>query len=132
MAKNLVADEVALTSTDRVEGIQDDVYFQIKNEFDQVRSSLGMYISSGGNIGALHLLKELTNNCLDETNNENPHWKNHNKEVVIEFYESERRFVVSDNGRGIPTDILVSAVMHKHTSTRQSESHSLEIRNKPA
>ena len=118
MAKNLVADEVALTSTDRVEGIQDDVYFQIKNEFDQVRSSLGMYISSGGNIGALHLLKELTNNCLDETNNENPHWKNHNKEVVIEFYESERRFVVSDNGRGIPTDILVSAVMHKHTSTK--------------
>lgn len=118
MAKGLVADDVALASKDRVEGIQDDVYYQIKNEFDQIRSSLGMYISSGGNTGALHLLKELTNNCFDETNNDNPHWKGRSKEVVIEFYESERKFVVSDNGRGIPTDILVSAVMHKHTSTK--------------
>lgn len=114
----LKAEEIKLVSKDKVAGIQDDEYFQISNEFDQIRSSLGMYISSGGNAGALHLLKELLNNCLDEANNGNPHWKHRKKKIGVEFYQSMMKFVVSDNGRGIPSDILVSAVMHKHTSTK--------------
>ena len=37
---------------------------------------------------------------------------------MVEFYESERKFVVTDHGRGIPVDILVNAVMKKHVSTK--------------
>ena len=39
------------------ETIKDDVYVEIDNEFEQIRTSLGMYISKLGTEGALHLVK---------------------------------------------------------------------------
>jgi DNA gyrase subunit B len=114
----MTSKDVSLKSKDVVTGISDDQYFQIKDEFQQIQSSLGMYISKGNTEGALHLEKEILNNALDECTNGNEFWNTHKKELTVSFYESERRFITSDNGRGIPLDILVDAVMRKHTSTK--------------
>lgn len=107
-----------LTSKDSVKGITDDQFFQIKDELQAIKSATGMYLAEDQTAGALHLEKEIFNNALDECNNSNSHWKNRKKEITVEFYESERRFVTMDNGRGIPMDMLTEAVMNRHTSTK--------------
>ena len=107
-----------LTSKDKIDGIKDDQFFQIKDELQAIKSATGMYLAEDQTAGALHLEKEIFNNALDECNNTNSHWKNRKKEITVEFYESERRFVTSDNGRGIPLDMLTEAVMNRHTSTK--------------
>ena len=107
-----------LNSKDQVVGIKDDQFFQIKDELQAIKSATGMYLAEDQTAGALHLEKEIFNNAMDECNNDNGHWKNTKKEITVEFYESERRFVTSDNGRGIPIDMLTEAVMNRHTSTK--------------
>ena len=109
---------ITLTSSDKVAGIQDDEFFYTQDELSQIRRSLGMYISRDQTDGAIHLFKEIFANAIDECNNQNPHWEKNKKEVTVIFYESERKIVVMDNGRGIPADILVNVVMKKHASTK--------------
>lgn len=113
-----MAEDFRLKSKDQISGVKDDEFFQIKDELKSILYHKGMYLAEDETAGALHLGKEIFNNALDECNNDNPHWKNKKKEITVEFYESERRFVITDNGRGIPTDILTDAVMNRHTSTK--------------
>ena len=94
--------------------IKDDVYMEIDNEFDQIRTALGMYISKLGTEGALHLVKELTNNEIDEA--VNPEALGTSFEVV--FDEIEQSFTVIDHSRGIPFDKMVGVCSKKHTSTK--------------
>ena len=107
-----------LTSSDKITGIQDDQFFHIEDELQAVRLSLGMYISKDQTDGAVHLFKEIFANAIDECNNKNTHWDKNKKEITIIYNESERKIVVMDNGRGIPTDILSTVVMKKHASTK--------------
>ena len=39
---------------------KDDQFVTITNEFEQIQKCVGMYISSGGTTGAIHLFKERT------------------------------------------------------------------------
>lgn len=94
--------------------IKDDVYMEIDNEFDQIRTALGMYISKLGTEGALHLIKEITNNAIDEV--VNPEALDTNFEVI--FDEVEQSFSVIDNSRGIPFEKMADVCMKKHTSTK--------------
>ena len=107
-----------LTSKNKIKGIQDDQFFHIGDELEAIRLHLGMYVAEQGTGGALHLCKEILNNSIDECNNDNDHWKHNKKSILIEFYESKRKFIVNDNGRGIPLDILKDVIMQKHTSTK--------------
>lgn len=94
--------------------IKDDVYMEIDNEFEQIRTALGMYISKLGTDGALHLIKELTNNEFDES--VNPLALSHDFEIV--FDEVEQSFSTIDHSRGIPFDKMADVCMKKHTSTK--------------
>lgn len=109
---------ITLTSKDSVEGIKDDEFFYTQDELEAIRRHKTMYISRDQTDGAVHLFKEIFANAIDECNNNNPHWKNVQKEITVVYYESERKIIVMDNGRGIPSDILVSVVMKKHASTK--------------
>ncbi len=101
-------------STDKVAGFKDDTFVAIEDEFEQVRKSRTMYIGGGGNRGAIHLFYEIFNNALDECNNpESP-----SKNIYVSFSEKQQKFTVGDEGRGIPTDVLKDAVMHKHYTTK--------------
>lgn len=107
-----------LKSTDAVKGIQDDEFFYSEDELSQIRNNLTMYISRDGNDGAIHLFKEILANAIDECNNVNSHWKKHKKNISVAFLESKGSITVSDNGRGIPADILKDVIMKKHASSK--------------
>ena len=92
----------------------DDNYEHIENELEQIQKCAGMYISTLGTEGALHLFKEIVNNSIDEaTNVMSPCDK-----IEIYFDEEYQHFIVSDNGRGIKHDKMVEFCTNKHTSTK--------------
>ena len=99
---------------------KDDVYQKISNEFQQIQECIGMYISAKGHEGAFHLYKEIFNNALDECANENSPANT----IVTDLYEDSGMIVVSDNGRGIPFDEMVSSCSKKHTSTKFRDNRS--------
>ena len=107
-----------LNSDDSISGIKDDDFFYTKDELQAIRLHRTMYISADGTDGAIHLFKEILANSIDECNNNNPHWKDLNKEITVIFNQSKREIIVIDNGRGIPVDILTKVVMQKHASTK--------------
>ncbi len=92
----------------------DDTYMALANEFDQIRKCIGMYISKANTEGAIHLFKEIFNNALDEC--VNPH--SPSKRIYVTFDEGKREFTVTDEGRGIPFEELISVSTKKHTSTK--------------
>lgn len=94
--------------------IKDDNYMAIDDEFEQIRTSLGMYISKLGTDGALHLIKEVTNNEFDEC--VNPEALNTNFDII--FDEIEQSYTAIDYSRGIPFDKMVDVCSKKHTSTK--------------
>lgn len=77
---------------------KDDEMQYIEDDVEKIRTKPHMYISYTGTKGALHLVKELVNNSIDEiTNPESP-----GTMVDISFNEAENMFTSGDNGRGIP------------------------------
>lgn len=118
MADKNVKGVVTLNSVDTVDGIHDDKFFHTKDELAAIVMHRGMYVPRDQTEGAVHLFKEIFANSIDECNNKNSHWDKNKKEITVIFHESECRFTVYDNGRGIPADILTSVVMNKHASTK--------------
>lgn len=94
--------------------IKDDTYMEIDDEFEQIRTSLGMYISKLGTDGALHLIKEVTNNEFDEC--VNPEALGTNFDII--FDELEQSYTAIDYSRGIPFDKMIGVCTKKHTSTK--------------
>lgn len=100
---------------------EDDKFVTLDNEFEQIQNCIGMYISSGGSAGALHLFKELFANALDECNNE----KSPAHKIKVVFDKYTQQITVSDDGRGIPFDHMVDACTRKHAGTKVGELHKL-------
>lgn len=86
----------------------------LDDEFEQIRVSRTMYISRNGNAGGMHLIKEAVNNGFDEETNPN----SPADALEIIFKEFNQEFTISDNGRGIDPDDLVSICTKKHSSTK--------------
>lgn len=124
---------INLESKDKVKGIEDDQFFYTQDELAQISAHRGMYVPRDKTEGALHLVKEIFNNSIDECNNETAnetHWRKNKKKILVEFSESRQEISITDNGRGIPVDILHEVVMKKHASTKTiglSESRSKKI-----
>lgn len=96
--------------------IVDDTYQYLESELQQIRLCSGMYIGSGGLNGAIHLLNEIVANCIDECTNPS----SMGNTIWITFMEKECKFIIEDNGRGIPLDILFDVISKKHYSTKFS------------
>lgn len=92
----------------------DDRYDHITNELEQIQKCAGMYISTKGTEGALHLFKEIVGNSIDESNNVNSPCD----EIDIYFDQEYQHFIVRDNGRGIKFDKMKEFCTEKHTSTK--------------
>ena len=105
-----------------VSKIFDDEYVHVENEYEQVQKFIGMYISYRGTKAAVHLMKEIFNNALDEAVNEHSPC-----DKIDVFYDEESGIItVSDNGRGIPHDILLMVCTKKHTTTKEGRKFNVE------
>lgn len=104
-------DDVGLSSLD-------DVYESLKDEFEQVRKCIGMYISYMNTDAALHLFREIVNNSFDEFSNGKVPFDT----IWITFDENTQIFSVEDGGRGIPLAKLKEVCMKKHVSTKYERS----------
>lgn len=96
---------------------KDDEFVQIEDEFEQIQKFMGMYMAETGENAALHMAKEIINNSLDELTNPECAFVD-NKKIDIIIDEASREYVIGDNGRGIPFDVLVPSVTKKHGSTK--------------
>lgn len=79
---------------------KDDKFTIIKNDIDKVKARPSLYISSLGSAGCLHLCKELIDNNRDECIKPESPGNTINIEITDKGVKS------SDNGRGIPTDLV--------------------------
>lgn len=77
---------------------EDDKIEYIKSDIEKIQRRLGMYISYKGSKGALHLVKEIVNNAIDEVSSA----KSPGNKIEISFDEESNQITVIDNGRGIP------------------------------
>lgn len=80
----------------------DDVFQHIEEDIQKIQTKPTMYISYLGERGAMHLVKELVNNGIDECiNTHSP-----GDTVAIVLDEGENSISVGDNGRGIEPTIM--------------------------
>ena len=94
-------------------------YVQIADELDQIRQCLGMYVGSDAKMAAMHLVSEVTANSLDEETR--PDTVGHT--IWFTFLEKECKFIIEDDGRGIPHELLPEIIAKKHYSTKFGRQH---------
>jgi DNA gyrase subunit B len=73
-----------------------------------------MYLGGVGETAAFQLALEILTNATDELTNPSTNGDT----VWFTFMEKECKFIIEDNGRGIPLDILYDVVNKKHYSTK--------------
>ena len=95
-------------------GIKDDKYTYIDSEILQVRQARGMFVGEGEFAGAMHLLNEIVANSIDECSNPS----SPGNTIWVTFIEKDCKFIIEDNGRGIPINILYDVISKKHYSTK--------------
>lgn len=77
----------------------DSAQIQVLEGLEPVRKRPGMYIGGTGRDGLHHLIKEIADNSVDEA------IAGHGSEVNVTL-QADGGVTVSDNGRGIPVDIV--------------------------
>lgn len=96
----------------------DDNITNTDNDIQKVQKSPKMYISYGGQAGALHLAKETINNMIDEATNE----KSPADSIKIVLDMKANTLYVSDNGRGIPFDKLIMVCTELQAGSKNTRS----------
>lgn len=86
----------------------------MEDDLDKIRTAPLMYISRLGELGAIHLAKELINNNIDECINENSPGEN----IYLVLNEDVNMFTAEDDGRGLPFDKMLDACTKMQSSTK--------------
>ena len=86
----------------------------MENDLDKIRTAPLMYVSRVGELGAIHLAKEIINNNIDECINPNSPGEN----IYLYLNEDENKFIAEDDGRGLPFDKVFDACTKIQSSTK--------------
>ena len=97
-----------------MEKFKDNKMVHVESDIEKIQTSLHMYISYSGSKGAFHISKEGSNNAIDECINPN----SPGDEINIYLNEPKNEVIVTDNGRGIPHDDLVTACTTLQSSSK--------------
>lgn len=82
--------------------IVDDVFDHLESDIEKIRVRHRQYISYSNELGAKSVVDEILNNSLDECRTP----RSPGNKIHIEFDERDGFITVTDNGRGIPTNLL--------------------------
>lgn len=81
---------------------KDDNISYIEDDVEKIRTKPGMYVPYRFSAGSMHLSRECIDNAIDESyNDESP-----SDTIEVMFDENTNTLDVSDNGRGIPFDMV--------------------------
>lgn len=80
----------------------DDVFTHLESDISKLRNKSRMYISASDQNAAKNIVLEILYNALDEIKNP----RSPGNKIDIVYDENTDTIEVSDNGRGIPTEIL--------------------------
>lgn len=80
----------------------DDVFEHLESDIDKIRIRHRQYISYSNEAGAKSVVDEIINNALDECRTP----RSPGNKIHVAFDERDGFITVTDNGRGIPTEIL--------------------------
>ena len=86
----------------------------MEDDLDKIRTAPLMYVSRVGELGAIHLAKELINNNIDECINPNSPGEN----IYLYLNEDENKFTAEDDGRGLPFNKVFDACTKIQSSTK--------------
>ncbi len=81
---------------------KDDKFVHLTSDIEKIRKRFRQYISYSSSSAALEVVKEILFNAIDECKNP----RSPGNKIHIEFDERDGYITISDNGRGIPTDII--------------------------
>ena len=79
---------------------KDDKMNIIERDIDKIIARPMQYISALGDLGVFHICKEIVDNGWDECR------KKESPADKIEVFINDKKIIVRDNGRGIPTDTI--------------------------
>lgn len=100
--------------------IVDDIYVNITDDIEKVQKKPTMYISHTGQQAAEHLLKEITNNVIDEHKNPN----SVSDGYCAIYYDCDTQTItVSDHGRGIPFEELENSCTILQSGTKMDRAN---------
>ena len=98
---------------------KDDVFQHIEDDVEKIRTKPGMYIGLTGSDGALHLVRELADNILDEDFNE----ESPGDSFEMIFDEGQNKVTAKDNGRGIPFDKVQMLCSYIQSGSKFDRNH---------
>lgn len=81
---------------------KDDKFVHLSSDIEKIRKRYRLYISYSNELAALEVTKEILFNAIDECKNP----RSPGNKIHIEFDERDEFILITDNGRGIPTNIL--------------------------
>lgn len=102
----------------------DDVFEHLESDIDKIRVRHRQYISYSNEAGAKSVVDEIINNALDECRTP----RSPGNKIHIKFDERDGFITVSDNGRGIPTNILEKLFTSLNMGSNISTSNKAELK----
>lgn len=84
-----------------------------KDIIEGIRQVPGMYIGKIGNFGFLNMIREIFQNCVDERMKKDSPCT----DIWVTYDERTLKTKISDNGRGVPFDKIISIYTKMHTSS---------------
>lgn len=102
----------------------DDKYTFLDSDVDKIRTKFRMYISYNGILAAKAIVMEIIYNALDECNSP----RSFGNKIEIIYDERIDQITVSDNGRGIPTEVIDNLMITLNSGSNIDSSNKSDLK----
>ena len=102
----------------------DDEFKHLVSDISKLREKSRMYIAASDQAAAKNIVLEILFNALDEIKNP----RSPGDRIDISFDENTDTIVISDNGRGIPLDLLETILTTLNSGSNIDSSSKLELK----
>lgn len=104
--------------------IVDDIFDHLESDIQKIRVRHRQYISYSNEAGAKSVVDEMLNNALDECRSP----RSPGNKIHVSFDERDGFIIITDNGRGIPTNILEQVFTSLNMGSNINTSNKAELK----